>query len=438
MSKKPGRTDPLATLLHLEEFARKAASATELAFVMVNDTRALLPYGTAALWVAGRGVVAVSGGAAIDPHAPFILWLDRTVKALAGGDERPRRIVAADIGQWQDWLPDHAVRVNLRAPDGSPVGALLLARDTVFENAELALLDHVAAIYAFAWQARHRPSPWTTWRARLTALPRWKLKVAAAVFLVLLFPVHLSVLTPAEVVARAPAVLRAPLDGVVEKVHVRPNQTVAEGELLVELDTTTLSGRKAVAEGAVATAEAELDQATQQAFFDPKAKGQLAVIRSRIDERRSELAQIDDMLTRSRMQAPRAGVAVLDDPSEWNGRPVSVGEKILSIAEPAAVEVEAWLAPADVIALEAEAPVTLFLNTDPLAPVSTHLLYVAYEAIQPPGGPLAHRVRAALAPDQAPPRLGLKGTARLDGHQVPLIYWLLRRPLATIRQVVGL
>jgi len=36
------------------------------------------------------------------------------------------------------------------------------------------------------------------------------------------------------------------------------------------------------------------------------------------------------------------------------------------------------------------------------------------------------------------PRLGLKGTVRLDGHRVPLIYWLLRRPLAVVRTFVGI
>ena len=35
------------------------------------------------------------------------------------------------------------------------------------------------------------------------------------------------------------------------------------------------------------------------------------------------------------------------------------------------------------------------------------------------------------------PRLGLKGTARIDGGTVPLIWWLFRKPLATVRQFVG-
>ena len=43
-------------------------------------------------------------------------------------------------------------------------------------------------------------------------------------------PVRLSVLAPGELVAAQPAVLRAPLDGVVAQIHVQPNQIVKQGQ----------------------------------------------------------------------------------------------------------------------------------------------------------------------------------------------------------------
>jgi hypothetical protein len=120
---------------------------------------------------------------------------------------------------------------------------------------------------------------------------------------------------------------------------------------------------------------------------------------------------------------------------------VTVGEKVMAIADPTQVEVEAWLSPADAIVLENGAPVTLFLNSDPLNPITARLSYVAYEATESPDGILAHRVRATIDdPDVTPesaPRLGLRGTARLDGDRVPLAYWLFRRPLGVVRQWLG-
>lgn len=54
-----------------------------------------------------------------------------------------------------------------------------------------------------------------------------------------------------------------------------------------------------------------------------------------------------------------------------------------------------------------------------------------------PGGVLGYRLKAALAAGTAPPRIGLRGTAKIYGDRVALIYYLLRRPLAAARQFFG-
>jgi hypothetical protein len=61
---------------------------------------------------------------------------------------------------------------------------------------------------------------------------------------------------------------------------------------------------------------------------------------------------------------------------------------------------------------------------------------VSYDALQRPDGSYAYRVRARLD-GVTEHRVGLKGTARLSGDWVPLAYWMLRRPLALIRQTLG-
>ncbi len=433
-------TNPLAALLGLEEHTRRAANAAELAFIMVNDTREVVSYRQAALIIEGEGLRAVSGVSTVEPNAPFTLWLQRICRPLEG--ERPRPLGPSDLPpsdgiEWNEWLPPFGLWLPLIGRDGKRFGGLLLARDIAWEEPETALAAHACGAFAHAWEVLHRPSPLATWRQRIKTIPRWRLKIAAFVLVALLFPVRLSVLAPAEIVARDPAVIRSPLDGVVERVLVRPNQPVTEGDVLLELDRTSITGKLEVAKKALSTAQAEADQAIQQAFFDPKAKGQLAVVKGRIEERQAEVGQLEDLLARAVVKAPRAGLAVLDDPAGWQGRPVGVGEKIMAVAAPDDTEVEAWLAPADVIALEPKGPVTVFLNARPLSPVAARLTYVTYEALTQPDGTPAHRVRAALAPGQDGPRLGLKGTARLDGHRVPLLYWLMRRPLGVTRSFLG-
>ena len=115
---------------------------------------------------------------------------------------------------------------------------------------------------------------------------------------------------------------------------------------------------------------------------------------------------------------------------------MAVGERIMRIADPSDSEVEAWLPIADAIALPAQAQVSLYLNASPLSLVSARLRFQAHDAVQRPDGSYAYRVRASLHAPTAH-RVGLKGTAKVYGGWVPLVYWVLRRPLAAIRATLG-
>lgn len=437
----PGIVRSVTKISHPSGFSFKEANSskgfdiavTQLAFVMVNDTRVLAEYAQAVLHIKGRGVVAVSGVASVEDNAPFALWMARVFCAVEAGQD----LGDADRAEWSDWLPPQSLFLPLADVDGNRLGTLLLARERPWDDGAAALLKRLTETYAFAWRATHRPSALGNGVRRLKSFPGWQAVVLLIAVLALLIPVRLSVLAPAEIVPADPAVIRAPAEGVIERVAVSPNQTVAAGDVLFALDRTTVGGQLDVAEKALDTAKAELDRATQQSFFDPKAKAGLAVLKARVAEKEAERDRLRDLMVRSRVTAPRAGVAVMDDPSEWIGRPVGVGEKVLAVADPKQVEVEAWLAPADLIELKAGAPVTVFLNTRPLDPVSAKLSYVAYEATLQPDGLLAHRVRARIENGGERPRIGLKGTARLDSDRVPLIYWLLRRPLGVTRQWLG-
>jgi hypothetical protein len=81
-------------------------------------------------------------------------------------------------------------------------------------------------------------------------------------------------------------------------------------------------------------------------------------------------------------------------------------------------------------------PVSLYLSANPLFSVSATVRYMAHDAVERPDGSYAYRVRATLA-EKTSHRVGLRGTARLSGDWTPLCYWVLRRPLASLRKAVG-
>ena len=440
---------PLITLLALSRRARQVQDPAELGFMAVNDTHALAPYRQAALWFGSAGVTALSGVVQPEANVPYVQWLERACAALHRQPGAARGVTAVDLppelrAQWAEWLPAHALCVPLAGTDG----LVLLARERPFTEQETVVLAEWFDTWRHAWQGLHA-KPQGGWRGLRTRLgqslaarpgqPWWKQPAtqwSALALAVLLVPVRLSVLAPGELVPSDPAVIRAPFDGVVAGFVVKPNQAVQAGQPLFSFDDATLATRLEVARQALSTAEAEYRQANQQALGEAKYKAQLVVLAGKIEEKRAEVSYLQGQLDRSRVVAPRGGIALFDDPAEWVGRPVVTGERILRVAEPDRMEVEAWLALDDAIPLAPGAAVTLYLNASPFDPVDARLRYVAHDATARPDGTYAYRVRADLA-EKPRHRIGLKGTVKLSGSWVPLAYWMLRRPIAAVRQFTG-
>ena len=343
----------------------------------------------------------------------------------------------ADLAEdWSEWLPAHALLVPLPA-GGEPHGALLLARDLPWQEGDRRLVAEIADAYGHAWAALDGHRRQGLWRALLHRDRRWAVAIAVLVFAAMWIPVRQSVLAPAEIVPLEPTVVRAPLDGVVERIVVEPNQEVAPGQLLLTLDPTQIRNRLDVARKGRDVADAEYRQAAQQAAFDEKSRQQLAILRGRAEQRQADVTYYESLLARIEVKAERAGHAVFDDPNGWTGRPVRIGERILTIADPAKAEIEVRLPVADAINLEPGAEVALFLNIAPERRIEATLRYASYEASIGPDGALSYRLKATLAGSAPPPRIGLKGTAEIYGQKVTLFYYLMRRPLAALRQFTG-
>lgn len=429
-------TTHLLTLLHR---ARETADPAALQFIVANDTHLLAPYRQAVLWRARGGVVTLSGVAQVERNVPYVQWLQPLCQALAdrpAGPVDPASLPPALAGAWDEWWP--AAALWLPFGQGESRGGLLLARDEDWRAEEQALLaDWVAHWHLIdVAQAAQRQRPRLRW-ARPGRAPLLLGATALALAALGSVPVHLSVLAPGELVPANPVAVRAPLDGVVQRVLVRPNETVRRGQPLFAFDDLALSSRRAVAVQALATAETELRQVDQQSLYDNKARASLPAARGNVAEKRAELALIDQQLGRSQVLAPADGVALFDDPAEWTGKPVATGERVLRLAAPDDKEIEAWVTLGDAIPLPPGAKLRFYLSASPTESLTATVRYMAHEAQRRPDGQQAYRVRATLEGATAQ-RIGQKGTARLEGEEVRLAYWVLRRPLAAVREFLGL
>lgn len=427
----------LAHYLKLERQARAAASVEELSYGMVNDSQPLFGYRHGALLITGK-VRALTGISVVEPNAPFVVFMERVAGRLASSERFPLPGVVPpeDLDQasredWQALSAPHAFWLPLKDRKNEVFGGLWLARDNPWNDAEQALLAQLGDCYSHAWRALQPGKPW---RLRWPARTRWAL--ASVLLLALLVPVRQSVLAPAEVAPRNGQVIAAPLDGVVAEILVKPNQPVRAGEVLVRFDATTLKAQADVAERTLGVAEAELKANTQRAFSDSDSSARLDLLAARVEQKRAERDYARDLLARSEVRAERDGIAVFADAQRFIGKPMRTGERLMEIADPAQAQLRIELPVADAIGLESGAQVALFLDSDPLNRHDAVLERMAYQAQPTPAGQLAYRLDATF--QQSPPRIGLRGTAKVFGARAPLALYLLRRPLAALRQAVGL
>lgn len=432
-----GAEQVFARFLDLERLTRAARTPAQLAYSLVNDGQALFGFRHAALLIAGK-VQAVTGVSAVDPNAPFVAFVEQAVAQLFKHDVlKQARVIAQDVlsesirADWQSLSAAQVFWLPLVDHQGDVFGGLWLARDTPWNPSEQVLLSQLGDTDSHAWLALQPRKPW-----RLRWTRKRQVALVAIALLALLIPVRQSVLAPAEVVPLGGRVVAAPLDGVITEFLVKPNQTVKTGDLLLKFENTTLKAQADVSERALGVAEAELKANSQRSFADAESSSKIDLLAARVEQKRAERDYARELLKRSEVRAERDGIAVFADAERWTGKPVQTGERLMEIADPNQAELRIELAVGDAIALEPGAQVSLFLDSDPLQRHQARLERSAYEAQPTAGGQLAYRLDANF--DAAPPRIGLRGTAKIFGDRAPLALYLLRRPLAGLRQSVGL
>jgi multidrug resistance efflux pump len=429
----------LLALLQLGRRARAAESIEALGFILVNETRQLFEYRQAALWL-GAQIVTVSGVPTVEGNAPYVQWLRDLCRALPQGNV-VRVVTAADVSallaeSWAEWLPAEVLWLPLIHRDRQQ-GALLFAVDAGVSDLIVGLANEIGPVYAHALAAF---APRRTVRERVAAAlrpTRHRLMVAAALLALALFPVKQFVPAAAEVVPLDPFLVRAPLDGVIDKLLVQPNQSVVAGSPLFTMDTTALQTRSDVARTAYDTALEQYRQASQAAVTDDKSKLDVALRRGELQERAVELDYAAGQLGRVQVKAERDGVAVFADVNDWQGKAVILGERVLTLADPARVAVSIDFPAGKSLDLKVGTQVTLYPNDAPLSSYQARVTQISYQAEPARDGVLAYRLKAEFAAGTPPPRIGLMGTAKLTGDRVPLVYYALRRPLTTVRQWVG-
>ncbi len=450
MSEPAARTDRLserltALLAQLRD-VRGSESLNAFRFTVVNGTANVVPYRQAVLFEKGAGgrirIHAASGASKAERNAPYVAWMRKVVaRVLKGRNEaRSLSLTAEDLpaklaAQWEEWLPPFALVVPLAQPDGRFTAGLLIARERPFSTADGEILQHLAEGYAEVWRRWRRPMR-SVGLVQALRTVRW-VAVLAALIVIGLIPVPKSSLAPAEIIAADPSIVRAGVDGVIDELLVKAHEPVTRGQPLFHLDETRLRNQRDVARGALQVAEAEYRQAATQAVGDQRSKLRLTVLKGTIERKRAELNYVTTLLERVNVLSPAEGIVLIDEPDEWVGRPVRIGERLAMVADPRRVRIEIRLPASEPAMFTAGARTELFLNVDPDNALQARLSHVGYQAQPDAAGVMAYRLEAELEPGQKTPRIGLKGVARIYGEETRLAWLLFHRPYVVVRQWLG-
>lgn len=434
-------------LLQLERMVRAAKTQQELQFLFVNETRRLVSYHQSVLLIppttasSKYEVRAASSVPVVDRAVPILQWTECMVgdlrKASASHDIRQVNEIDCPAklkSDWNEFTSGHGLWCPLTHPDGQIVGGLWLTRDQSWPDHECIVLRRLSEAYAYAWRAVGSSQP-SRWQWKFSRTATWLL--TGTMVGALIIPVSMSTLAPAKIVAKDPLIVSAPIDGVIADVVVLPNTPVTQGDVLFKYEDTTFRSDYHIAERNLDVAMAQYRRAAQGAFVATDQKAEVPLLKAEVELRETERNYAYERLNKVTVRAEKTGIVLYTDKSDWIGKPVVVGQRIMELADPRQVEVRIDLPVDDAIVLREGAPVSVYLHAYPFSSVPATVRHASYHAEVLPNNTLAYRVMAELAQGDAELRIGWQGSAKIYGERVSLFTYLFRRPISALRPWIG-
>ena len=437
----------IARLISLEKKTREAKSKDELNFIVVNETREIIDYTTSFLLLKSATdkfhINAISDIASIDRTAPLVTFVESVINHQTKKDLK--EIESIDLEQFSKKIkkqkpkniPQYLLCIPIFSPQRGLQGYLLLARNKNFNENENELVQHLSRTYGHAYNTfLTNFSIKNFLKKNFTGKKRWI--TISVIILIFLFPVRMTSTAPVEVVAKNPFLITSPFDGVVKKIIANNNDLTKPGDLLVLLEDIDLLNEFNLAKQSLQVAEKELLRTRQSSFTDNEQKSRLAELVAQVDLKRVELKSAERKLKNSKIYSEKKGVVIVDRKSDWQGKPVAVGEKILTIADPNNIEFLIWLPVKDSIVINQDANTNIFLDINPMSSYKGNIIRSTYEPELSPEEVLSYKLISSFKGNRDTPRIGLRGTAKVYGNRTILFYYLFRKPITFIRQLIGI
>ncbi len=442
----------ISTLLQLEYNCRNCESYMELKYIIVNETRTLIDYEQAIFLAPNYSeklkVESISDISAIDYNSPFVQCIESIANRIYKSKNNTKHIVDYETEiqeyerkQLKELGPDNFLWLPLQIQRGEFKSEhfLILLKKEKWQKREEDLSSHLCVSYAhFLYSLKKN-----TFKSKIgkRRFGNFFLKLSfLCVILAMFIPVKLTVLAPLEIIAKDPYIVTSSLEGVIDEIKIKANEYVKKDTLIVKLNDIDYSNKYLIAKKTLDIAKVQLRTAQQASFYDKKEKNKLDEYKAQVKLKQSELDFTKQQLSKTLIYAKKDGIAIIHNPNEWKGKPIVTGERIFLIANKENIELKIMLPVSDAIFLEENANIKAFLDNDPLNTWNAKITYISYKPEFTPAGVLAYKITAKLdniEKDGYIPTIGLRGTAKIYSHEVSLFFYLFKKPITSLRQLVG-
>lgn len=426
--------EKLNRFLALGKKLRGASSPQQVARIACSDSQQLLHFDSC-LFFFGHSLklIAASNVSTIDAtSSTAVYWRQQVRKHFSEAKQKRPLQVSIEDTQSRSAAAQHLIIMPI-GKNGEE-GCLVLLRGKPLAEQEIEVLRELAAYIQQALLALRGARTFSVRRL----IARRPLIVFAVISAICLIPVRQSVLAPATLTAIEPRIVSARTDGVIREINIPPNAQVENGQLLFTLEDAEVTAEIDRVQQEIALYQERLRMTRQYNFQQASAGHKLAQAETDLSIRNLDLDYQQSLLEKTRVKAPATGVAIYTDPSEWIGRRIRAGEKVMEIVQPQSRQIQIDLPTSDSISLPENAHTVFYAESDPLSPIEGQLRYHSLLTAEGENLPASYRLLAAIQKDQAQIRINTRGHARVYGTRVPLVYYLLRRPLASARRWIGI
>lgn len=442
----------ISKLIQLEFNLKNCENDNELFYSIVNQTIEIIPYEQAILfgidYSSKLKVEAISNIVSVDSTSPFVqytldlannllnLYITEEVKLINQNDLQ--KDIKEQIKEYSPknivWIPLKTIKNNIEVEF-----YLVLLRNEIFTQKEIELLNYLASSYKYFLFATKRDS-FSTKLKNMKFNNKYFKYALIAIFLAMFIPIKMSVLAPCEIQAKNPYVVTSPIDGSIDEIKVNSNEHIEKEKLIIKIKDIDLINTYEIAKKKLDTVQAELHSMKQAGFYDADKKSQINRLESEVKLKEAELNYSKSLLQKTDIYSKAQGIVIVDNPNEWKGKPVITGEKILLIANPNEIEIKIMLSVKDALFLEENADVKIFLDNKIFETWGAKISQISYKPQVTPENIVSYKIIANfndLKENEIIPKIGLRGTAKIYSQEVSLFFYLFRKPITTLRQLVA-